>query len=231
MTSIAIIPARGGSKRIPKKNIKAFLGTPIIAYSIQTALDSNLFDRVIVSTDSEEISNIARDLGAEVPFVRSKKNSDDFAGTASVLNEVFDELKKENYSYDYGCCIYPTAPFTTSADLRKGLEIMNTKNVQTVFSAVEFDYPIWRSLKIDQHKAIMNWPEFLNSRSQDLPHAYHDAGQWYWYHAEKLKESNALFTENSGVVLLPKEKVQDIDTASDWKIAEMKYQLLQDSNS
>lgn len=223
MSTIAIIPARGGSKRIPKKNIKDFLGKPIIEYSITTALKSGLFDRVIVSTDSEEIAEIAKAAGAKVPHLRSAKNSDDYATTADVLNEVYQQL---NQNFVLACCLYPTAPFVSGQSLKQGYNLLTDKNFDTVFSAAAFDYPIWRSLKLENEKAILNWPEHLNSRSQDLPEAFHDAGQFYWYYPEKLLQTNSLFTDNSGVVVLPKEEVQDIDTLSDWKIAELKYQLL-----
>ncbi len=223
MSTIAIIPARGGSKRIPKKNIKDFLGKPIIEYSITTALKSGLFDRVIVSTDSEEIAEIAKAAGAEVPFLRSDNNSDDYATTADVLNEVYQQLKQ---NFVLACCLYPTAPFVSGQSLKKGYNLLTDKNFDTVFSAAAFDYPICRSLKLENGKATMNWPEHRNSRSQDLPEAFHDAGQFYWYYPEKLLQTNSLFTDNSGVVVLPKEAVQDIDTLSDWKIAELKYQLL-----
>lgn len=231
MKTIAIIPARGGSKRIPKKNIKDFLGKPIITYSIQTALESKLFDKVIVSTDDEEIAEISIAAGAEVPFFRSEKNSDSFATTSEVLIEVGDMLAKAGQQFDFACCVYPTAPFTRKKDLKAGMELLIAEHFDTVFPTVKFDYSIWRSLKLEGVKAQMIWPDNKLKRSQDLESTYHDAGQWYWFRPPLLKKSKHLFTDNSGVIVLPSEMVQDIDTLSDWKIAELKYQLLLDQKA
>ncbi|MES2431381.1 MAG: pseudaminic acid cytidylyltransferase [Bacteroidota bacterium] len=227
MASIAIITARGGSKRIPRKNIKDFLGKPILAYSIETALTSGLFDQVIVSTDDHEIAATALKYGATVPFIRSLENSNDFAGTADVLIEVLEQLKKNGKAYEYACCIYPTAPFINPAVLKDGHTLLIEKKYDTVFPVCAFSYPILRSLSIkEEGKVEMNWPENLNKRSQDLIPAYHDAGQFYWVNVDRFIEKQKLFTDNSGALILNELQVQDIDTEIDWKIAELKYTLL-----
>ena len=224
MKNLAIIPARGGSKRIPRKNIKDFLGKPIIAYSIEVALKSKLFEEVIVSTDDEEIASIAIQYGAKVPFMRSKKCSDDFATTMDVMNEVYED--KFNKNFDYICCIYATAPFIKVEHLKEGYNQIVINNFDSVYPIVQFNYPVWRGVKINEEGYTeMVWPEYLNSRSQDLVKIYHDAGQWYWYNSKKVKDS--LFTKNTSSIIL--SEVQDIDTMSDWNLAEIKYELLQNS--
>lgn len=225
MRKIAIIPARGGSKRIPNKNIKDFLGKPIIAYSIEAALESELFDEVMVSTESEEIAEVSRRYGAKVPFLRSKKNSDDYATTVDVLLEVLENYySNKGEKFEYCCCIYPTAPLIKIGHLKQGYRKIKSLNLNTVFPVVSFSYPIWRGLEIDiEGKVKMLWPEYLDSRSQDLMQVYHDTGQWYWLKVEGLK---SIFTEQTGSVVLSEDEVQDIDTFSDWKLAEMKYKLL-----
>lgn len=230
MKSIAIIPARGGSKRIPKKNIKKFSGKPIITYSIEAALKSGLFSEVIVSTDSEEIAQISRAAGAVVPFLRSKENANDIATTADALNEVTLELRKIGKDFDFACCIYPTALFMANGDLKKGLDLLLENDFDTVLPVVEFSYPILRSFKIENEKLKMNWPEHYDSRSQDLEASYHDAGQWYWYKPEKLLENPTLFTTNTGAVQLTEDRVQDIDSETDWQIAELKYKSWKSRN-
>jgi N-acylneuraminate cytidylyltransferase len=223
-SSIAIIPARGGSKRIPRKNIRPFLGLPIISYSIKTALQSGLFTEVMVSTDDEEIAEIAMKAGAEVPFLRSVKNADDFAPTVAVIHEVL-EMYREKCGLNFGraCCIYPTAPLIREEHLRQGLEKLK-EGFDTVFPIVAFGYPIWRGVEISgDGKTQMIWPEFQTARSQDLKQVFHDAGQWYWCDAAKLR--NALFTDNSASIILNEDEVQDIDTLTDWKLAEMKFKL------
>lgn len=225
MKKLGIIPARGGSKRIPRKNCKNFLGKPIIAYSIEAALKSNLFDEVMVSTDDEEIATIAKEYGATVPFLRSAETANDMATTMDVLNEVIEQYGRRGVVFDYVCCIYATAPLIRTEDLVKGFELLLSKGYISVFPVVAFSYPIWRGLQQDEQGKIgMVWPEYLNSRSQDLPQVYHDAGQWYWYKPEKAKQS--LFTENSGSIVLDESLVQDIDTETDWILAEMKYNLI-----
>lgn len=229
MKNLAIIPARGGSKRIPRKNIKDFLGKPIIAYSIETALKSNLFDEVMVSTDDEEIAEIAIQYGAKVPFMRSTQNANDFATTMDVLKEVETRYKEKfNKEFDCICCIYPTAPLIQIDDLRKGLDLMNKKSFDAVYPVVSFGYPVWRGIKFTETgNTQMVWEEYKNARSQDLEQVYHDAGQWYWYNPQKVTDT--LLTGNTSAIILAEDKVQDIDTLTDWKLAEMKYELLQNS--
>jgi pseudaminic acid cytidylyltransferase len=226
--NIAIITARGGSKRIPRKNIKDFLGKPIIAYSIEAALLSGVFDEVMVSTDDDEIAQIAEKYGAKVPFKRSVKNSDDYSTTAEVLLEVISQYEDIGVAIDYACCIYPTAPFVSSLKLSQAFDVLISKKLDTVFPICPFSYPILRSLKIDEEGLIkMNWPEFLNSRSQDLPKAYHDAGQFYFFDVNKFIIQKKLFTDNAGSIIVEETEVQDIDNEVDWKMAEMKYKLMQ----
>ena len=223
---LCIIPARGGSKRIPRKNIKDFLGKPIIAYSIEAAIKCGLFDEVMVSTDDEEIAKIARQYGAKVPFMRSEKNSDDYSSTMDVIEEVIKNyIQVNNTHFQFVCCIYPTAPLIKSNHIKAGYEKLNLNNYTCVFPSVEFSYPIWRSFEIEETNTIkMFWPEYINTRSQDLKKAFHDAGQWYWFNISKLTNWN--WPTNSGSIILQDCEVQDIDTLSDWKIAEMKYQLM-----
>jgi len=221
---IAIIPARGGSKRIPRKNIKTFLDKPIIAYSIETALNSSLFDEVMVSTDDEEIALIAAEYGAKVPFMRSSKTSDDYATTMDVVYEVLDNYAKGGTNFKFACCVYATAPLTRVIHLQDGFAKLNDKEFTCVFPITAFGYPIWRSITIDNNGVgKMIWPEHLNTRSQDLPKAYHDAGQWYWFNTDRIK--NWDWPDNSGTILLAEEHVQDIDTMTDWRLAEVKYKL------
>lgn len=228
MANICIIPARGGSKRIPRKNIRLFHGKPIIAYSIQAALESGLFDEVMVSTDDREIAEIAKQYGAKVPFLRSSKNSNDFASTAEVILEVISAYLKINQHFNLICCCYPTAPFISSTRLKQGFEKLTFQPFDSVFPIVAFSYPILRSLKMDNnYKVSLNWPEYLNSRSQDLPQAYHDAGQWYWLKTDAFIKNREIMTENSCGLLLDDLEVQDIDNETDWKLAELKYELLQ----
>lgn len=226
MISLAIIPARGGSKRIPGKNIRPFLGKPIIAYSIEAALASGLFEEVMVSTDDEEIAQVAQEYGATVPFRRSPEASDDFATTAQVLEEVLLKYKAQGKSFEAACCLYPTAPFVTAKLLQESYKRLQEGDFDTVFPVLKYGYPIWRSLKIEQGKAAMNWPEHLNSRSQDLPASFHDAGQFYWLRVDTFLKDKKLFTGNSGVVELSELEAQDIDSETDWQLAELKYKLL-----
>lgn len=225
MANLAIIPARGGSERIPRKNIKDFLGKPIITYSIEAALTSGLFDEVMVSTDDEEIAEISKAGGANVPFFRSAQNSDNFATTISVLKEVHDTYRtKIGKTFDYICCIYPTAPLIRIQHLKTGFETLTYNKLASVFPVIEFSYPIWRGLIINElGRSKLVWPEHLNSRSQDLEKVYHDAGQWYWYNPDLIEGS--LFTENSGSIILLEQEVQDIDTLSDWILAELKFKF------
>ncbi len=226
MSCIAIIPARGGSKRIPHKNIKEFCGKPILVYSIEAALKTKLFDEVMVSTDDVEIAEIAKQYGASVPFMRSKETANDYAILKDVLNEVISEYYKIGKSFDEICCILPTAPFVGSEDIKKAHKILESQKCVSVVPVVKFSYTIFRSLKIENGKLVMNWPENFTKRSQDLPEAYHDAGLFYWYRKQYFEEKIAGFGENAFPYILDEEKVQDIDTLDDWRIAEMKYNLL-----
>lgn len=228
MANLCIIPARGGSKRIPRKNIRDFLGKPIIAYSIETALSTGLFDEVMVSTDDEEIANLAKTYGAKVPFLRSNENSGDFATTAEVLLEVIERYEAENKIFMNACCIYPTAPLISIEKLTLGHRELSSHHRDVVFPVVAFSYPIWRGLyKNSDNQIQMVWPEHLNSRSQDLAEVYHDAGQWYWFNIEVLKSKKTLFTDNTAAITLDPVEVQDIDNESDWMIAELKHERLQ----
>jgi N-acylneuraminate cytidylyltransferase len=227
MKSLAIIPARGGSKRIPGKNIRPFLGKPIIAYSIEVALESKLFDTVMVSTDDAEIAQIARASGAEVPFMRSAKNADDHATTADVLLEVLEDYRKTGHSYDIACCIYPTAPLLRVGRLAEAYEILVREHRDCVFPVVRFSYPIQRSLRIVDGKVEMFHPEHLSTRSQDLEDAYHDAGQFYMFRVIPFLDHKVVWMPNTGAIVCSEMEVQDLDNLSDWTLAEMKYQYLQ----
>lgn len=231
MNNVCIITARGGSNRIPRKNIKNFLGKPIIAYSIETALKSKLFNEVIVSTDDEEIAEIAKIYGATVPFYRSTENSDDFSGTAEVIIEVINELKNLGKNYVNVCCVYPTAPFITIDSLQKGYKLLVERNYDSVFPVCAFSFPIQRSLQMDSNgKVEMMWPENLMKRSQDLLATFHDAGQFYWVNSESILLSRKMYTDNSGAIELSELEVQDIDNQLDWDLAEIKYKLIKEIN-
>lgn len=224
---VAIITARGGSKRIPKKNIKDFCGLPIIAYSIKEAIKCEMFDEVMVSTDSQGIADIARKYGAVVPFMRSKKNSGDYATTEDVIIEVIENYKQLGKDYEYACCIYPTAPFITSDKLVEAMDKMKENNPSIVIPVVQFSYPPQRCLIIDDSGyARFKYPQYVTTRSQDLEKEYHDAGQFYIYNVEKLIASNGIIEDDFVPIILPDICVQDIDTLQDWEIAEMKYKII-----
>ena len=223
MSSIAIITARGGSKRIPGKNIKDFCGKPIIAYSIEAALKSELFDVVMVSTDSEEIADIAKSYGAEVPFMRSQKNSDDYATTADVLHEVILKYEELGQHFDIMCCIYPTAPFVTSTKLKTAYEFMKKKKGDALIPVVKYSFPPQRCFVIRSERIQLLHPENMNIRSQDLEPYYHDAGQFYFWRTNKF---STVFVKNTVPYILDDMEVQDIDNIEDWKIAEVKYKIL-----
>jgi len=227
--AIAIIPARGGSKRVPRKNIKLFHGKPLIAYSIETALKSALFDKVVVSTDDEEIAKIAIEYGAEVPFLRPKDLSDDFIMPQAAIDHALEYLDNNYKKYDFYCTIYPTAPLLQAEYLIKGAkELLNTDAVN-VFSATSMPYPIQRSFKIDKNnRCEMFWPENYNVRSQDLEEAYHDAGQFYWTHRDRQKhiKNKIILSRDSIAIILPRYLVQDIDSLEDWEMAELMYEVL-----
>lgn len=227
MSAIAIIPARGGSKRIPRKNIKDFLGKPIIAYSIDAALNSGVFDEVMVSTDDEEIAEIARKLGASVPFLRSAETANDYATTADVINEVLDAYAKAGREFETVACIYATAPFVTEERFREAMDLVSSDSFESAFSCVEFSYPVLRSLTVNADGRIaMKWPEYKNSRSQDLEKFYHDAGQFYISKVDSFRKTNGFWGTNTAPIILSELEVQDLDTPTDWKLAEMKYNLL-----
>jgi len=222
--NIAIIPARGGSKRIPRKNIKEFHGKPMIAYSIEAAKKSGCFDRIIVSTDDDEIASIAKAYGAEVPFLRPADVSDDYATTIDVIQHAILEL--ELNEQDNICCIYATAPFIEVDKLLNGLTLMQVHKLDYAYSATEFTFPIQRAFYLnDTGKESMFQPEHFNTRSQDLTKAYHDAGQFYWGRYGAYKQGIPFFSENTMPVILDATKVQDIDTSSDWLRAELIYNL------
>ncbi len=227
MTSVAIITARGGSKRIPRKNIRLFNGKPIIAYSIEAALQSRCFDEVMVSTDDPEIAEIAKKYGAVLPFMRSNAASNDYSTTAEVLLEVLEQYQQANRQFDYACCLYPTAPFITAKILMEAYVLMTTADADSLVPVVQFGYPIQRALIIEKGKLAMMWPEHVKSRSQDLIPAYHDAGQFYWLKISSFLAQKTLFPVNTLSLVLPESQVQDIDIEEDWKLAEMKMNLLQ----
>ncbi|MCK0144112.1 pseudaminic acid cytidylyltransferase [Arenibacter sp. F26102] len=228
MANLAIIPARGGSKRIPQKNIKPFLGKPIIAYSIEAALKSNLFEEVMVSTDDEEIAEIASQYGAKIPFIRSSENSNDFAVLADVIGEVLKTYSIQGLNFDNVCCILPTAPFVTSEKIIEAYNLLidTERNFDTVFPVLEFSFPIQRCLQIKNDKVEMIWKEHLNTRSQDLEPRFHDSGQFYWIKSKAFLEEKKILTNNSGAVTISQLHAQDIDTETDWKLAEIKYKML-----
>ncbi len=225
--SIAIITARGGSKRIPRKNIKDFCGKPIIAYSIEAAIQSGCFDTVMVSTDDEEIAGISRTYGAQVPFMRSSETASDFATTADVLLEVIREYQKNGINYDYLCCIYPTAPFITPERLQEAMQIMEETQPAEIIPVIPLSDPPQRCFIIGEDGNMeYKYREFVNARSQDLEKQYHDAGQFYLYRTDRLLEVQDTISEGLMPLILDEMEVQDIDTREDWEIAEMKYNIL-----
>ena len=225
---IAVIPARGGSKRIPRKNIKDFYGKPLIAYSIEVAINSKLFDKVVVSTDDEEIASIAKAYGADVPFLRPKELSDDFTGTDEVVSHTLDYLKNRGEVFDYVCTIYATAPLLQEKYLIEGFEKLKNSDAVHAFSVTSMPFPIQRTFKIDENgRCKMFFPEHYMTRSQDLEEAYQDAGQFYWTKLNE-KSDEIMFGKDSIAVVLPRHLVQDIDTLEDWKRAEIMYRVLEE---
>ncbi|MFJ2464770.1 pseudaminic acid cytidylyltransferase [Pseudomonas sp. NPDC087615] len=224
MSCVAIIPARGGSKRIPRKNLKPFDGVPMIVRSIRTALGSGLFDRVVVSTDDQEIAEVARAHGADVPFLRPADLADDFTGTAAVIVHALQQLP----GFDYACCVYATAPLLQARYLRQGFDLLEQHPDKSfAFSVTGFGFPIQRALTLDEQGALVAlYPEFRHTRSQDLPEAFQDAGQFYWGRSESWLRGEVLFSPASLPVILPSHLVQDIDTPEDWKRAEYLYAAL-----
>jgi len=222
--SICIIPARGGSKRIPRKNIKDFHGKPLIAYSIEVAKKSGLFEKIIVSTDDEEIASISKEYGAEIQ-IRPKKLSDDFTGTEEVINYVVNTLKKDGLEYDYICTLYATSPLLQDVYLIKGFQELEISNAKYSFSATSFEAPTWWAFKIKNNRCKTISKEYFNIRSQDLEETYFDAGQFYWNKIQN-KSNNIIFGKDSIPIILPRHLVQDIDTLEDWKRAEYMYEIL-----
>lgn len=226
MSSICIIPARAGSKRIIKKNIKPFMGKPIMAYSIEAALNSGLFDVVMVSTDSEEFAKVARQYGAEVPFLRSEKTANDFAGTEDVIMEVLENYKKLGKTFDSFCCLYSTAPFVTANRLVEGFGYL-TEKADAAISVVEYSFPIQRSVKVNKEGHLQpNFPQYMDARSQDLDKTYHDAGQFYFVKTSTFKEEKNLWCKRTAPIVLSELEVQDLDTMTDWQLAEIKFKLV-----
>lgn len=224
---LAIIPARGGSKRIPRKNIKLFNGKPIITYSIEAALNSGVFDEVMVSTDDEEIAEIALESGAVVPILRSTGNSDDFATTSNVLEEVLSYYQGEKINITSCCCIYPTAPLISSEDLFNAFELFEKSSFDVLISSVKFSFPIQRAFQVSEKSDIqLIHPDAIKMRSQDLPSTYHDAGAFYLFNPIHFLKVKDLWKGKVGAYELPESRVQDIDTLEDWKIAELKFNLL-----
>ncbi|MDQ7912466.1 pseudaminic acid cytidylyltransferase [Pseudomonas sp. 102515] len=229
MTAIAIIPARGGSKRIPRKNIKTFQGRPMIAYSIQAALESGLFARVVVSTDDTEIAEVVRDWGAEVPFLRPAALADDHAGTVEVIQHAVGVLREQGEDFAYACCLYATAPFVTPADLARGLDALEGHPDKAyAFTVTDYASPVQRALRLRPDGGVESlYPQFYETRSQDLEPAFHDAGQFYWGRAEAWAQCAALHAPHSLPIRLPRHRVQDIDTLEDWQRAELLFATLQ----
>ena len=232
---LAIIPARGGSKRIPRKNIKLFCGKPMIAWSIEAALQSGCFDQVIVSTDDLEIAEVARQHGATVPFVRPPELSDDHTGTIPVIRHAIEWFNRQGKAAEQVCCLYATAPFVSAADLQRGLETLQTNRCDYAFSVTSYAFPIQRAIRLTAEGRVeMFNPEHFNTRSQDLEEAFHDAGQFYWGRAEAWLQGRMIFSPSSVPVMLPRHRVQDIDTLEDWSRAEWLFKAMRaqaDSNS
>lgn len=224
---LAVIPARGGSKRIPRKNIKHFCGKPMIAWSIEAAHESECFGRILVSTDDEEIAEVAHRYGAEVPFLRPSELSDDFTATTPVIAHAVRWIQEQGDSPSEVCCIYATAPFIRPEDLRRGLEVLEQSGCDYVFPVTSYAFPIQRAIRITAaNRMEMFSPEHFNARSQDLEEAYHDAGQFYWGHAEAWLSAKPIFSREAAPIMLPRHRVQDIDTPEDWERAELMFSAL-----
>lgn len=227
---LCVIPARGGSKRIPRKNIKDFCGKPMIGYSIEAALQSECFDQVIVSTDDQEIAEVAQSFGATVPFMRPDELSNDYAGTIPVIKHAIEWFEQHDQPPGLVCCLYATAPFVQAHTIQQAYDQLQKSQADYCFSVTSFGFPIQRAIKLTQDKRVeMFSPENFNTRSQDLEEAYHDAGQFYWGKAEAFKQQKPLFSKDASPYVLPRYLVQDIDTLEDWKRAELMYQVLTQS--
>lgn len=229
---LAIIPARGGSKRIPRKNIKLFCEKPMIAWSIEAALQSGCFDQVIVSTDDDEIAEVARSYGASVPFMRPAELSDDYTGTIPVIRHAIEWANTHGDSVEHACCLYATAPFVSPDDIRRGFDTLNGTDCNYAFSVTSYAFPIQRAIRLDTEGRVeMFNPEHFNTRSQDLEEAFHDAGQFYWGKANAWLQSTVIFGHGSLPVVLPRHRVQDIDTQEDWVRAEWLFKAMQAEKS
>ena len=226
MKFLAVIPARSGSKRICRKNVKDFFGKPIMLYSIEAALESKLFDEVMVSTDDEDIAEIARRSGAKLPFIRSEEASTDYAGLTDVCIEVVKCYEGREMIFDAVCCLLPTAPLLSSKIIIIAKKMLESGKYSCVFPVTEYGYPIQRSLKIDDGFVKMYCPDNFYKRSQDFEKTYHDAGQFYFIKTKTLLTEKRMFTEKSGVIVINNLEVQDIDTEIDWKLAEIKYKIM-----
>lgn len=231
MSIVAIIPARSGSKRIPKKNIKLFAGKPIIAYSIESAKESKLFNRIVVSTDSQEIAKVAERFGAEIPFLRPAELADDHTGVNEVVLHALNYLLEDGENIDFVCCIYATAPFIRPEYIKRGYDLLLKKGVTSTLAVTSFSYPIKRALKINElGKIELFWPNFFESRSQDIDDAFHDAGQFCWAYTKLFLKEKRLLTQDSFPLILPRYLVQDIDTLEDWKRAELMFKAMHSNN-
>lgn len=227
MKTLCLIPARGGSKRLPRKNIRSFLGKPIIAYAIRAALDSGLFDEVMVSTDDEEIAAKAKEYGARVPFYRSPENADDHATTLDVVREVLGRYPTD---FDRVCCLYATAPFIQPSHLRAAAQLLDESGADCVFPVLRYGFPVQRSVVLDAAGRVrMRQPEYQTARSQDLEPVFHDAGQFYFFRPAPVLAAGRLWTDDTRALELPETEAHDIDTETDWQLAEMKYRLLHDA--
>lgn len=224
----AVIPARGGSKRIPRKNLKEFLGKPVIAYAIEALSESRLFDHIIVSTDDSQIAEVAKRYGAEAPFVRPPELSDDHASTDAVLIHAIEQIREQYGAAEEACCVYPATPLLTEDMVRQGLDAMRKHEAPSAFPVVRYDFPIEQALVLEDgvHPKFRS-PELVDARSQDLAAHYHDAGIFYWFVPDRFLASGRLFMDDSVVFEVPSERCQDINTPEDWAIAELKYQRLQ----
>ena len=230
--NICVIPARGGSKRIPRKNIKLFNDKPIISYSIEAAIKTNCFSQVIVSTNDDEISEVAIKYGAQVPFVRPKELSNDYIGTIPVIKHAIEWMEKDNIIFENVCCLYATAPFISPQIISKSYQQLKESKSDYCFSVTTFPYPIQRSIKLIKDKKVkMFYPKYLDTRSQDLEEAYHDAGQFYWGTAKAFKDEIPIFSEAASAFILPRYLVQDIDTMEDWIRAEAMHKVLQETEA
>lgn len=225
---LAIIPARGGSKRIPRKNIRDFCGKPMISRSIEAALSSGCFDQVIVSTDDEEIAEVSRGLGASVPFLRPRELSDDYTGTVPVIAHAIDWYQQHSETPTEVCCIYATAPFVLAGDIQRGLKMLEDTGCDYAFPVTSYAFPIQRAIRITaENRVEMLYPEHCNTRSQDLEEVFHDAGQFYWGRATAWLGRKPLFSKDAVAIIVPRHRVQDIDTPEDWERAERMFQALQ----